>query len=202
MLAVLLLVVHGTVAAQGVSVAGRVDNAGNSLSGAAVYLEPLDDLIAATPRVVEINQAHLRFVPNVVVVSPGTEIRFLNSDPLMHNVFGPGIRGGDVFDLGTYPAGRFSTWRFDAEGIHVVLCHIHPEMVAHVIVTEAPYHAITASDGAFQLDGVRPGRYRINVWHRRNSREVISTEVVISESGVDELRITLDGAVARVRGGQ
>lgn len=185
---------------QEVRVSGTVGNGGTPLSGAAVYLHPLDQEIPPVPRDAAIDQAHLRFVPSVLVVSPGSPVRFMNSDPLMHNVFGPGIREGDTFDLGTYPTGAYATWTFRREGVHVVLCHIHPEMVAYVVVTDAPFHAVTAGDGTFRIDEVPPGRYRVSVWHARRSRDTTTLEITVPEKGLDGLHITLEDRMAAAGG--
>jgi hypothetical protein len=119
----------------------------------------------------------------------------------MHNVFGPGTRGGDAFDLGTYPVGEYATWTFEREGLHIVLCHIHPEMVAYVIVSRAPFHAVTAGDGTFEIEDVPPGRYRASVWHARRSRDTTTVRVSVPEGGLRGLHLTLGDTLARIRGG-
>jgi plastocyanin len=163
-------------------------------------MEPVGDKAVADPRTAEIDQVHLRFVPDVVVVSPGSEVRFLNSDPLMHNVFGPGIRDGAVFDLGTYPQGLYGSWTFQREGLHYVLCHIHPEMVAYVVVTESPFHAVTNGDGTFSIDEVPPGLYDVTLWHPRRSRETTTVRLNVPEGGIGDVRLTLGDTVARLGG--
>ncbi len=195
-----LLAVQTELGAQTGIVSGRVGNGGTPLPRAAVYLEPLDQEIPIQPMGGEIDQSHLRFRPSVLVVTPGTPVRFLNSDPLMHNVFGPGIRGGDVFDLGTYPMGALATWTFQKEGVHVVLCHIHPEMVAYVVVTRAPFGTVTGSDGTFTLEAVPPGRYRLSIWHPRRSRDTMTIEVTVPEGGLSGLFLVLEDGGVRQRG--
>ena len=202
LVAAVLLPVASPAWGQAVSVTGTVGNGGTPLSWAAVTLEPLDGAeTSASPMVhAEIDQAHLRFVPRVLIVTPGTEVRFLNSDPLMHNVFGPGMRGGDTFDLGSYAIGDSESRVFENEGVHTVLCHIHPEMVAYVVVSTAPYRAVTAADGSFALDSVPPGRYRITIWHARRSRDTTSFEIEVPERGLRGLDVSLEASGPRVRG--
>jgi hypothetical protein len=119
----------------------------------------------------------------------------------MHNVFGPATRGRHAFDLGTYPVGEYATWTFEREGLHIVLCHIHPEMVAYVIVSRAPFHAVTAGDGTFEIEDVPPGRYRASVWHARRSRDTTTVRVSVPEGGLRGLHLTLGDTLARIRGG-
>ena len=88
---------------QGV-VSGRVTRANRPLSNAVIELIPVAAFSA--PPVVStavIDQRHLHFVPEVLAVSPGTTVTFLNSDPNVHNVFSPG-RGGAGAPAGS-PAG-------------------------------------------------------------------------------------------------
>ena len=134
-------------------VSGVVRSGGGVVGGAAVYLVALGE--AGAPIVggsTTIDQVHLSFVPNVAVVPPGTEVSFLNSDDVLHNVFGPGLSGVDGFDLGTYPRNDSRSWVFEQEGLHIVLCHIHPEMAAFIIVAGTQHRAYTASDGSFAIE--------------------------------------------------
>src|SRR5688572_10775191 len=71
---------------------------------AVVYIERIPGKTFAAPsEPVIIDQLNLRFVPHVLVILSGTQVRFSNSDEIRHNVFTPGNL--DKFNLGTYPAG-------------------------------------------------------------------------------------------------
>lgn len=128
-----------------------------------------------------VDQVDLRFVPEMIVVLPGTTVVFPNSDPILHNVFSPG-GAGPGFDLGTYPPGEARSRRFDEPGIHVILCHVHPEMVAYVAVVPTPYRAVVDAGGAFAIEAVPPGPYTLHVWQVR--RPDVGQEVVVPEGGV------------------
>lgn len=118
------------------------------------------------PDTVFIDQLHLRFTPNVLAVPVGTTVEFQNSDQVMHNVFSPDRRGDD-FDLGTYPEGESRYHTFDQAGSFVVLCHVHPEMAAWVVVSEGSHVGTTDPDGHLRFEGVEPGTYRVVGWMRR-----------------------------------
>ena len=55
-----------------------------------------------------IDQKGLKFNPAVLVVQVGTTVEFLNSDPVGHNVYWPGISGNKklAHNLGTWPKGE------------------------------------------------------------------------------------------------
>jgi hypothetical protein len=38
-------------------------------------------------------------------------------------------------------------------------------MEAYLFVADHPYHAVTAVDGTFRIEGIPPGRYELKVWH-------------------------------------
>jgi plastocyanin len=143
----------------------RVPNAPSR--GAVVYLVPLSsEPLAPVTEPMLLDQRNLHFIPHTLVVVPGQEIRFRNSDPLLHNVFSPDMEG-EEFDLGTYPAGESRSHTFQRSGAHVILCHIHPEMAAYVFVTGTRYHAVVDAGGRFLIDSIPPGAYTLRAWHPR-----------------------------------
>ena len=156
-------------AAQDGAIAGRVTMPAPGISGAVVYLVPVTGTRNAPgrPFTTQIDQRDLRFVPRVIAATPGTTVSFPNSDPVMHNVFHPSLRANASFDLGTYPPGEERSFTFRDEGAYVIFCHVHPEMVAYVVVIASRYRAVTDDHGAFRIDSIAPGTYRLRTWHRR-----------------------------------
>jgi len=135
--------------------------------GAVVYLVPLySEPLAPESEQVLLDQRNLHFVPHTLVVLPGQEVSFRNSDPLLHNVFSPDMLG-EEFNLGTYPAGESRSYTFQRSGAHVILCHIHPEMAAYVFVIETRYHAVVDGMGRFRIDSIPSGDYMLHAWHPR-----------------------------------
>ena len=154
------------------AVNGQVTWLGRPAADAVVELVPVSgDVPAPTPDTAVIDQRHLRFTPSVLGVRAGTVVEFINSDPIMHNVFSPERQGAN-FDLGTYPQEESRTHRFDDPGTYVILCHVHPEMAAWVIVSSSPYIAVTEEDGSFSIETLPPGDYEATVWYRRRSASV------------------------------
>lgn len=192
LLPLLLLSVPIRSAAMQIS-AGRVEGtvhfSTRPAAGAVVFLEPgVPHSFDYPEQSAIVDQVNLRFVPQVLAVLPGTMVAFPNSDPILHNVFSPGLTGRG-FNLGTYPPGEERAYRFDDPGIHVILCHVHPEMVAYVAVVPTPYRAVIDTSGAFEIEGVPPGRYTLRIWRVR--RPAVEREVIVTEGGVTVVRVQM-----------
>ena len=142
---------------------------------------------AAGPRRVELAQRDTAFIPNVLVVSPGTTVDFPNYDPFFHNVFS--FSKPKRFDLGRYPRGDRKSVTFDKPGVVKIYCEVHKWMRAAVLVLENPYYAEVAADGSYRIDDVPPGRYRVAVWHMDRGEKVY--EVDVSSGGAARLDASL-----------
>ncbi|MFQ5799212.1 MAG: hypothetical protein ACE5H0_11065, partial [Bacteroidota bacterium] len=117
------------------------------------------------------DQINLKFVPHVLPILVGTSVDFPNSDEVRHNVFTPSEVGGK-FNLGQYPKGVVKTVTFPKPGIVVLLCNVHTEMSAYVVVLETPYFGVTEvklgqREGHYTIEDVPPGTYVLKAWHRK-----------------------------------
>jgi len=176
---------------QAESVEGVVLSESGPAHGVVVHLDMNGDAEAPAtePDTTVIDQYQLRFVPPVVAGRRGLTVDFLNSDEILHNVFSPGWSGGEAFDLGTYPADSSRSHTFSEPGPHVILCHVHPEMVAYVVVVTTPYYDVTDAEGRFVISGVPPGSYRLSVWRRGS--DPLDETLVVPVGGVTDLVLDL-----------
>jgi hypothetical protein len=142
---------------------------------AVVYIDKIPGrTFAPPPEPATLDQVNLRFEPHVMAILVGTTVRFPNSDEIRHNVFSP---GPPRFDLGTYPQNQTKYHKFDKSGTWPMLCNVHAEMSAYVIVTDTPYFATTGPDGKFILKDVPPGKYTLQVWHEKAKPTSLQIEV-------------------------
>ena len=157
-------------------------------SDAVVYIDKIPGKTFTPPATpVILDQVNLRFTPHVLPVLVGTNVAFPNSDPVRHNVFSPTANW--KFNLGTYPRGSTKFRVFDKPGAITLLCNVHAEMSAYVIVTETPYSAVTDKDGRFTIRNVPPGTYVLKTWHAKAKPS--SMNVTAGEGGVRNLEIEL-----------
>ena len=152
--------------AQSGAIYGTVTMPTTGIRDVVVYLVPTEAPGAptVTPLAAEMDQRDLHFVPSVVVITPGSPIVFLNSDRVMHNVFHP-ARGRGGFDLGLWAPGQSRGFTLREEGAYLILCEVHPEMAAYIVVVASPYRTVTDAGGRFRFVSVAPGTYRLRTWH-------------------------------------
>lgn len=182
--AALVLLVAGI--SRAASVAGTVRVNDRAARDAVVYLERADGPAPRPePRHVVMDQKNLAFVPRVLVVVEGTTVDFTNSDDIQHNVFSPS-RAAGAFDLGSYSRGEARSVTMGQAGDVLVLCNIHMEMEAHIVVVRDPFFALTDAEGRYQIADVPPGRYTVKVWRSHWLPSERSLEVT------DAAAITLD----------
>ena len=114
-----------------------------------------------------VSQKNLRFEPHILAVPVGAKVDFLNGDNVQHNIFWPAISGNKKLghSLGTWPKGQKRVFEFTTPGIVPLLCNVHPEMAAYVIVTPTPYLAETDELGRFTIASVPDGSYKLTAWH-------------------------------------
>ena len=114
-----------------------------------------------------IDQKGLLFLPHVTVVQVGTTVDFLNSDSVAHNVFWTSIGGNKKLNhnLGTWPKGERKSFKFDTPGAVPILCNVHPEMSAYLVVVPTPYFAVSDQTGTYKIENVPDGSYTVIAWH-------------------------------------
>ena len=162
----LLPVIAGQIALAG-AIKGKVQCKGmRDNRDAVVYVENVAGQFPPPKQAPEIDQLKMVFLPHVLPVVVGTTVKFINSDPVLHNVFTPS-KAGNKFNLGSWPKGQTKSYTFDKAGEVRLLCNVHPEMEAWVIALPNPYFAKTGPDGSYSIANVPAGKYTLKVWHEK-----------------------------------
>jgi plastocyanin len=154
---------------------GTAGVSGKPLQYAVVWLEVTNPPPFTQTSKVTIDQRHLMFSPQVLVVRVGTTVEFPNNDKVFHNVFS--FRDGKKFDLGMYPIGTSKRIVFDKPGLARLFCNIHPNMAAYVMAVDTPYFAVSDQDGAFTIAHVPSGTYTYHAW--RPGGEMLTGSVTV-----------------------
>mgnify|MGYP001617683794 CR=1 FL=1 len=148
---------------------------------ALVYIDRVEGKEFAPPEgKVLMGQKNLVFKPRILPILKGTTVDFTNDDNVVHNVFAP-PGSAKEFNLGTYGVGVTKTVTFDKLGEVPLLCNVHAEMAAFIMVLQNPYFTLTEEKtGNFEIQGVPPGTYQLKVWNEK-LKEV--TQEVVVETG-------------------
>jgi plastocyanin len=111
---------------------------------------------------VTLEQRGQAFAPHVLPVLRGTTVRFPNNDRIRHNVFSPA--GPQPFNFGIYPPGAEKQLLLDQLGVVMLLCNIHENMSAFILVLQNPWFTVVGSDGRYNLENVPEGSYTLTLW--------------------------------------
>jgi plastocyanin len=160
-----LILLLAAVAAQAATLSGKVAGAKGP---SAVYVDAIAGKSFPAPAEhIVMDQKSLLFQPHILIVQAGATVDFLNSDKVAHNIFWPSVAGNKKMshNMGTWPSGEKRAFKFDTPGVVPLLCNVHPEMSAYVLVVPTSYYAETDADGAYKIQNVPDGSYTVSAWH-------------------------------------
>ncbi len=109
----------------------------------------------------KMDNRQMAFVPYVAVVTAGAKVTFTNSDPFPHNVFSP---DNEKWDMGMIPAHGSRVRKFEKPSTYTVLCNVHPNMKAYIVVVPSSYFAKADKGGEFMIHDVPAGKYKLVAW--------------------------------------
>ena len=105
------------------------------------------------------------FSPHVQIMPVGARLSIKNNDTVLHNVHAF-LDEKTVFNIAMPLQGQVIRKKIKIPGIMRVQCDAgHVWMSAHVVVAEHPYMAVTDTQGRYQIDGIPPGKYEVEIWH-------------------------------------
>lgn len=166
-----------------------------------LYLEPVGGPpTAEAPAPVTgraaMDQRGLVFIPHVLAVQRGTTVTFLNNDNDQHNVYFLFDETGETLDIGTWGPNVSVDHRFTEPGEVIVLCKLHLEMAAYIVVVDGP-HFVQADLGAsgrsasFTIPDVPAGEYRLHAWHKKLKQRGGAAKVTVTGGGRSEVAVVL-----------
>ena len=151
----------------------------NGLANVVVTITVEGQKPAVPEKPVELDQKMCKFEPHVLVVPVGGKMEFLNSDEVSHNIHTYPLKSTGINQM-VSAKGRLPQTLDKAETIKVA-CDIHTWMSSYVVVTEASAWDVTAADGTFEISGVPPGKYTLELWHEKLGKG--KQEITVAEDG-------------------
>jgi plastocyanin len=164
---------------------------GHPLSGAVVTILP--DGVPAHPVApvhAAMDQVDRAFAPDLLVIPVDSTVEFPNSDSVSHQIYS--FSAAKRFQLPLYRGKPYPPVVFDQPGVVTLGCNIHDEMLAYVLVTDAPFFGRTDKAGAWSVEVPR-GSYHIAVWHPRirDDAKDLTRSLAIDESDQGKLTLRL-----------
>ncbi|MGH8247475.1 MAG: cupredoxin domain-containing protein [Gammaproteobacteria bacterium] len=158
-----------------------------------VPAKPVSDL-APLSGPVEMHMENKTFVPRVLPVTVGTEVKFANIDPILHNAFSTSTN--NAFDLGFYGGGEAHSHQFADAGLVRVYCNVHHSMVAYVLVLNTPHFTGVSASGEFTLRDLPEAVGELYVWHPR--ADVVRNTLDFAQAGLPKGDYKLDFTQRRI----
>jgi plastocyanin len=162
---------------------------GRAVPGAVVTARPLErEARKPAPVHAVMDQVNRTFVPDLMVIPVGSTVTFPNSDSVSHQIysFSPAKR----FQLPLYHGKPYPPVHFDQAGVVTLGCNIHDEMVAYLLVTDAPSYGRTDASGTWSAEVPR-GRYQISIWHPRLRDDAADLERELTVRDADRAELTI-----------
>lgn len=149
------------------------------LANVVVFIEVEGEKAKPSEKPLEIDQKSCSFRPHVRVVPAGSKVVFLNSDEVSHNVHTYATKN-DSFNKTIAPGSKEEQMLAKGDKIQVK-CDIHDWMSAWIFVADTPYAAVTGEDGSFTIEGLKPGKYKVELWHETLGKG--KAEATVKEDG-------------------
>jgi hypothetical protein len=106
--------------------------------------------------------------PRVQAVTVGTTVNVINDDKVLHKLIFTKFGTHDTLVVVPFfNSGQIvATERLaKTPGIVEVKCVDHPWEHGYIAVFDHPYFAVTEDTGAFKIDSLAPGSYKVMMWH-------------------------------------
>jgi plastocyanin len=132
---------------------------------------------------IELDQMQCRYEPHITLIPTGATVEFLNSDNVSHNVHTYATKN-TPFNR-TIGAGSRDTQKLEKSESIEVKCDIHPWMNSWMYVTDTPYATVSDKDGKFEIANLRPGEYKVEIWHEKFGKA--KADVTVKEDGSSEM---------------
>ncbi|MFQ5544140.1 MAG: carboxypeptidase-like regulatory domain-containing protein [Nitrospiria bacterium] len=137
--------------------------------------------------------------PNVAIIHNNQRMNMINRDPVIHNIQVFQNEKGNIILNTPLPVsdktrGGVLHYR-RGKRISQMICGMHEFMQSWGFVVNNPYYAKTAKDGTYQIEGIPPGTYTVNIWHPHF--KVFAETVTIEANKTTKLDFAFDATTVK-----
>jgi plastocyanin len=148
----------------------------SSAQHAVVYLSnaPIGKIVDA-----KLDDQRMNFSPFVSVLTVGGTLTYVNSEPFPDTAYS---MSNEKWDFGMVESHGSRKRKFEKPGVYNVLCRLHPNQLAFLVVTPSSYFSRANKSGEFVMIDVPAGSYDVVAWAPRVKSE--HKTVIVAEGEV------------------
>lgn len=131
---------------------------------------------------VVLDQKGCRYIPHVMGVMAGQQLKILNTDTADHNVHDL-PRTNPEWNQSQMPTDPPVLKTFPhSEMMIPIQCNQHPWMKAYINVMSHPYFTVSSADGSFRIVNLPPGEYTLATIHEKFGEQTLRVKVSPKEA--------------------
>ena len=158
-----------------------VTGPGNSLQYVVVYVSAGDPGGAPATETVRYDQKGCQYLPHVAVLEANQPLEIYNDDQTSHNIH-PLATTNAEWNKSQPPGAPPIHTSYAKPEFIPVKCNVHPWMHGYFAVLATARHAVSGTDGKFNLTGLPPGKYTLTAWHEKFGTQTQDVTITGSET--------------------
>jgi plastocyanin len=154
----------------------------NALDNVVVYVSAgANDEGQVPAQVVTLEQKGCQYIPHVLAMHTGQQLKVINSDQTSHNIH-PLAKVNREWNKSQPPGTPPITEKYDKPEFISVKCNVHPWMHGYFAVLNTAHYDITKGGGEFKLPDLAPGKYTITAWHEGYGTQAADVTITGNET--------------------
>ncbi len=154
----------------------------NALENVVVYVSAgANDEGKVPSQAVSYDQKGCQYVPHVLPMHTGQELKIANDDQTSHNIH-PLAKVNQEWNKSQPPGTPPITQKYEKEEFISVKCNIHPWMHGYFVVLKTNHYDVSKSGGEFKLPDLPPGKYTLTAWHEDYGTQTADVTITGNES--------------------
>jgi plastocyanin len=159
-----------------------VAGANNALGNVVVYISGgAPDEGQVPSQAVTFEQKGCQYIPHVLAMHTGQELKVVNSDQTSHNIH-PLAKVNREWNKSQPPGTPPLSEKYDKEEFITVKCNVHPWMRGYFAVLKTSHYDVSKDDGGFKLPDLPAGKYTITAWHEDYGTQTADVTITGNET--------------------